>query len=121
MKVIKIFTICVVVMSMYGCATPADLRKQPPEMDLSSSYPAKKVAVCIADIWESSGALSSTVPISMRPTTDGYSVMYQNTMSGISSMMIVDVHDTKTGSRTSYRAINVLGDGPFKQAVTECQ
>ncbi len=57
-----------------GCATPIDMRKLTPELDLTSSKTAKAVALCIADRWENTTVMESSFPISMRPTNEGYTI-----------------------------------------------
>ena len=103
-----------------GCATPADMRTRVPSLELTSNHPAKPVAICISDRWENLGVFGGTIPVNMRPTSDGYTVSWRNEAWGHTGLL-VDVNDTSTGSITRYFKNVVLGEGSFDNAVKECQ
>lgn len=108
MQNVFLFAILVV---LSACATtPADLRKRPASIELSSSRSAKIVALCIADRWEaadwsrlSEGSLGAppTYPLSitMRPIANGYFVFVKG---GTLDHSLADVTNTANGSMTKY-------------------
>lgn len=105
-----------------GCATPIDMRKLTPELDLTSSKTAKAVALCIADRWENTTVMESSFPISMRPTNEGYTI--KATVEDILQQwtrLLADVNDGPNGSTTRYYKNGMLGVGSFDQAVKYCQ
>ena len=103
-----------------GCATPDDLRKSKAEVEYNSTQPSRVVASCIADRWENAvnfGAL----PITVRPTSKGYTVLASNT--GVQEAILVsDVVDTPGGSHTLvFLGRYPLGLSRYLQGAQECQ
>jgi len=116
--------LCVATVGLFGCATPVDMRTKTPSLDISSSRPAKSVAICIADRWENATimGMGAGFPTNMRPTQDGYTVsasVHNNfeTWTGF----LADINDIPSGSTTRYFKNGVLGEGNFDNAVKECQ
>lgn len=109
-----------IVLLLFGCATPANMRLESPALELSSFKPAKSVSVCIAERWENLGVLGTTVPVNVRPSESGYVLSWQNDVTKHTALL-VDVNETETGSVTRYYKNLVLGEGQFDQAVKDCQ
>jgi len=109
----------VVTTTLAGCATPAEMRKQSPELELKSSLPAKTVSTCIADHWENLSLVGQTIPINMRPIENGYTVYWRNESSG-HTMVLVDVTDIAEGSLTRYFTNSILR-GACDKVVIDCQ
>lgn len=120
MKVAKYLLPCAATILLLGCATPADLRTRAPALELTSSRPAKPVAICIADRWENLGIFGGTIPVNMRPTTNGYTVSWRNEAWGHTGLL-ADINDVEAGSTTRYFKNAVLGEKSFDNAVVECQ
>lgn len=135
-ETMKIFIALAAVATLSACASiPADLRKQIPRLELTSSRFAKAVALCIANRWENidriigPGITSSTypLPLTMRPITDGYMVSIE----GLGTRGLADVKNTENGSRTQYfdeiseRVLNEkvpkATNRAIEDAVKECQ
>ena len=101
-----------------ACTTPAGIRENPPSIKYQSKKGSQAVAMCIADKWESGGLFGSTVPVSMRPTPNGFTV----SLAGAgNTMLLVDVEPFAGGSQTSYFKGIVWGEGSFDLIVKECQ
>jgi hypothetical protein len=120
MKTKSSLVLCISTIWLFGCATPADLRTKTPSLELTSSRPAKPVAICIVERWENFGILGTTIPVNMRPTTDGYTVSWRNEAWGHTGLL-ADVSDVLNGSTTRYFKNLVLSEGSFDNAVKECQ
>ena len=125
MKTKTSLVLCVATVWLFGCATPVDIRTRTPSLELTSSRPAKPVAICIADRWENSniwGKLQDGLPINMRPTPDGYTVLASvRTAFETYPGFLADINDTPSGSTTRYFENAVLGAGSLEKAVKECQ
>ncbi|MBF0329435.1 MAG: hypothetical protein HQL10_09785 [Nitrospirae bacterium] len=118
MKNLRIIVPCIAVL-LFGCSTPNQMREKTPDMEVTSSKPAQKVAACIANRWENLGVMGSTIPVNMKPTEDGYSVSWYNT-TWEKTNIIADVKENKSGSVTRfYRAISMTER--FEKAIKECQ
>ena len=103
---------------MVACTTPAGIRENPPKNKYQSKKTSQAVAICIADKWESGGLFGSTVPITMRPTSNGYTV----SLAGAgNTMLLVDVESLASGSQSLYYKGIVWGEGSFDLIVKECQ
>ena len=104
-----------------GCATPGDVRKKLPALELSSSNGAKAVSGCIADKWEALGHRS----LSSRPTTNGYALASESDLGiyGKDTAFVVDVSDTKTGSATIFYSNITLASGLeyVSKIIKDCQ
>lgn len=120
MKVATHLVAGAVTILLLGCATPADLRTHAPALELTSSRPAKPVAICITDRWENLGIFGGTIPINMRPITNGYTVSWRNEAWGHTGLL-ADINDVADGSKTHYFKNAVLGEQSFDKAVIECQ
>lgn len=115
-KCLSVNVLCV--LTLIGCATPAELRQQTPVLDLKSSKTSKTVAVCISDKWEGMGAFGGAITVNMRLTKTGYVVSLPiNGQTG----MLVDIDDAGTGSATKYYKGLVLLEGSFVDAIKDCQ
>jgi hypothetical protein len=110
-------TLCVL-----GCATQHKKPVPPSELVLTSTLPARVVAMCISDHWDDIRVpLSLTAAASLKPTSDGFSVGVVNNSPWAFAGVIADVQDTQTGSVTHFvsnEALNRLG---AEQVVRECQ
>lgn len=113
----RLFVLLLVASTLSACATPADIRKQPPEMELKSALPAVTVSTCIATKWENAGPLGGTFPINMHPIEGGYTVAWVAPR----TMVFADVLNTVDGSITRYFKNMVIGAGAFDQIVIGCQ
>lgn len=118
---------CSMLALLTGCTiNPADLRKQKPNLELTSSKTSKQVAICIADKWENTtavGALSSP-PVNMRITSEGYSIIVYNPPNGFGGaapISIADISDTPSGASSIYYRPSIIGFGRFEDAVKQCQ
>lgn len=103
---------------LIGCTTPAGIREKPPIDQYQSSKSEKVVAMCIADKWESNGIFGSTLPVSMRPIAKGHTVSLSATGN---TLLLVDVEDAQSGSKTSYFKGIVWGEASFDEIVKNCQ
>src|SRR3989338_9553476 len=116
--------LCVVTVWLTGCATPADIRARSPSLELTSSRPAKDVAMCISDRWENSdiwGKWQAGIPINMRQTQDGYTILASvMTAFAIYPGFLVDINDTPSGSSMRYFENAVAGASSLRNAVKEC-
>jgi hypothetical protein len=120
----KLIITLFIAMSLAGCATPADRRKQPPNIETSSNKSAKEVTVCIADKWENFKSLGFPLPpVNTSIKANGYSVMVAGTSAlGISNTFIlVDVLENQSGSTTKFYKANGPGYGDLDRAVKDCQ
>lgn len=104
--------------TLFGCASPEEVRKRTPDFVVTSVKASKTVAVCIADKWEN-GAVIGTINVNMRPTIDGYTMSLINGSGGVG--LLVDVTDHNNGSETRYFTAGVIGSGRFEAAVKQCQ
>lgn len=101
-----------------GCATPAELRQNTPNLELKSTNNSKHVAACIADKWENSLPLLGTQPINMKIKKDGYSVAHGNE----ETIHLSDIKDSPNGGSVTfyYKHRNSLVD-VWTPAVISCQ
>lgn len=101
-----------------ACTTPVGIRENSPSIKYHSKKSSQVVAMCIADKWESGGLFGSTVPVSMRPTSNGFAV----SLAGAgNTMLLVDIESLANGSQTFYFKGIVWGEGSFDLIVKECQ
>lgn len=118
MKIKHLIVIFLFASTLLGCATPAELRKQAPVLELKSPKLSKSVAICISEKWEGMGAFGGAITVNMRITKTGYVVSLPiNTQTG----MLVDIDDAGTGSTTKYYKGLVMLEGSFVQAIKDCQ
>lgn len=113
--------ILMVVVLLAGCVSASDIRESGPRFELTSSRPAETVALCISDHWKNT-TLSAGIPITMKPTSDGYAV--SATVNNIIQKwtgMLSEVSDTPSGSTTRYYTIGMLGTGSYDDVVKDCQ
>ncbi|NEX60109.1 hypothetical protein [Noviherbaspirillum galbum] len=119
-KIVLIGNASIFAAAISGCSTPGALRNTTPDIVANSIKSAKTVAICITDRWENgAGYLGTTVPVSMRETEKGYTVMWLNGMGGAG--MLADIDNTASGSRTLYYRGGVIGSGTFEASLRECQ
>lgn len=119
MKLKTSLVICAAMACLLGCASPNEMRAKGPSLEVRSSHPAKQVADCIANRWENSGWLGTTVPITMRQTQEGFTVSFYNAAWGKTDLL-ADVNDVEGGSITRYYAGSGATESAAK-AVRECQ
>ena len=83
-----------------GCvATPEELRSKPATAELTSGLSAKHVALCIAKHWEDPVPGWRPLPVTMRPSRNGYFVFVKG-HSG--ATFLVDVNRVPKGSETKF-------------------
>jgi hypothetical protein len=95
------------------------MRQGKPFVELTSTRPAKDVALCIAKRWENSG-YGGTPSVTFRPSETGYVVAVRNEWIG-STQLLVDIDDVAPGSSARYFKGAVVAEGVFDKAVIECQ
>lgn len=119
----KLLITLVVAMSLVGCATPADRRKQPPNIETSSKKSAKEVASCITEKWENVTSFGSGKPINTNIKLNGYSIMITETAAAgnTNTWALVDVLENQSESTTKYYRDRGPGFGDYDKAVTDCQ
>lgn len=118
MKLKNLCAILFLVIALFGCATPAELRQQTPVLDLKSNKSSKAVAICISDKWEGMGAFGGALTVNMRLTNTGYVVSLPlNGQTG----MLVDIDNAGTGSTTKYYKGLVWLEGELEKAIKDCQ
>lgn len=83
-----------------GCSSVADIRTKPAVLSLSSVKPAKVVAECIRDGWQSTSIIGGSVGGILQQSGESYSVIAP---SSESPWHVVDVSPIKTGSSIQYR------------------
>lgn len=119
MRLISALVLCAGMACLISCAGPNEMRKSGPSLELRSSHPSKKVAVCIAGRWENLGIFGTTIPITMRPTEAGFTVSSYNETWGKTDLL-ADVIDVKDGSETRlFKSISMTER--FEKAARECQ
>lgn len=105
---------------LYGCASPSEMRKGEPFLNLNSPKSAKSVAICVSDKWENLGIFNTTIPVTMRLTSNGFTVSVFNATTSQTNFLL-DITETTGGSNSLYfKGINALGDS-FDDAVRGCQ
>lgn len=82
-----------------GCASVSDTRSNPPLLDLGSQKPAKDVAECIRDSWQSTTILSVSVGGTLQSSGNRYSVLAPDAQA---PLHLVDVEPSKGGSTVKY-------------------
>ena len=112
-----------IAMSLAGCATPADRRKEPPNFVAASKKTAKEVASCITEKWENVTSFGSGMPINTNLKLNGYSIMITSTAlaGNTSTSALVDVIENQLESTTKYYRMGGPGFGDYDQAVKDCQ
>lgn len=88
-----------VVSLLAGCSSVADIRATPAVLSLSSENPAKVVAECIRDGWQSTSIIGGTVGGVLQQSGDKFSVVAPN---GESPWHVVDVFPSGSGSTVRY-------------------
>jgi hypothetical protein len=116
-KITSLLIGAIITIMMSGCATPQTTRQQNPAAHYQSSKSAKDCAVCIADKWENLALLGGTMPINMRPISNGYTL----SIGTARTQLLVDIVDVVGGSETTYYKNFVIGEGSFDKAVESCQ
>jgi hypothetical protein len=118
------FVLLAATVLLFGCATPDNMRKRPPSLELTSSRSANRVAICIAGRWAHAtewGPLAG-YPINTRPIEGGYSVSaIAHNLFETSTGALADIKDAPHGSTTRYFKNGIGADEPFDNAVKECQ
>lgn len=100
----KIVASGIVALALVGCATntPVDFRMTTPVLSLQSANEPKKVAMCIADGWE-----SIMNGFTMRPTAEGYTITF------ISDGLIHFMADIATGNNGASISTTKYWTGTF--------
>jgi hypothetical protein len=82
-----------------GCASVADTRSNPPLLTLDSKKPARQVAECIRDSWQSTTVLGASVGGILQSSGDRYSVLAPDAQA---PLHLVDVEPSNGGSVVRY-------------------
>lgn len=82
-----------------GCASVADTRSNPPLLSLSSQKPAREVAECIRDSWQSTTVLGSSIGGILQTSGSRYSILAPDAQA---PLHLVDVDSTNSGSEIRY-------------------
>ncbi len=108
----KALIVAVLVIGLAGCATPNDVRKSAPELQLTSTKTPKQVASCIADKWEDAKLL-----VRSRETERGYAltVMINDVL-----CYLADVVGSADKTSTKYY-VNCFSYDLASSAVKSCQ
>lgn len=83
-----------------GCSSVADIRKTPAVLSISSTKPARVVAECIRDGWQSTSIVGGSVGGVLQQSGDKFSVVAPN---GESPWHVADVLPVGSGSAVQYR------------------
>jgi hypothetical protein len=114
-----------VAIALSSCATPADRRKNPPDIVTSSKKSAKEVAICIAEKWENTKPFMgfSSPPVNTTLKLNGYSITATNTnnVGSTNTFALADVTENQLGSTTKYFKMGGGGFGDYDQVVKERQ
>lgn len=82
-----------------GCASVADTRSNPPLLVLNSQKPARELAECIRDTWQSTTVLGASIGGILQTSGDRYSVLAPDAQA---PLHLVDVEPAKGGSTVRY-------------------
>lgn len=82
-----------------GCSSVTDTRSNPPVLTLSSQKPARELAECIRDRWQSTTVLGSSIGGILQSSGDRYSVLAPDVQA---PLHLVDVEPSKGGSTVRY-------------------
>lgn len=82
-----------------GCASVSDTRSNPPLLTLSSPTPARAVAECIRDSWQSTTVLGSSIGGTLQISGNRYSILAPDAQA---PLHLVDVDPTNSGSEIRY-------------------
>ena len=85
---------------MAGCSSVADIRNTPAVLIVSSTKPAKVVAECIRDGWQSTSIVGGSVGGVLQQSGEKFSVVAPT---GDSPWHVADVLPTGSGSAVQYR------------------
>ncbi|MBI5430930.1 MAG: hypothetical protein HY938_10815 [Nitrosomonadales bacterium] len=111
------FIACIVTIT--GCSSRGDLKKQMPDLNLDSQKAAKTVTGCVADDLEKAFKMS----VLTRTTEHGYSVWGESpAFGGKDVSFVVDITDTASGSNTLlYSKVAFWQVDQFKKIIRDCQ
>ena len=119
------FVIALLVLIASACTTPAERRAQSPNLDLTSSKPAKDVAICIAEKWQNTRPFMtlSSPPVNTNMRVNGFSVTVTDTnrMGSTNTIALADITETQNTSGTKYYKMAGGGFGDYDEAVKLCQ
>lgn len=89
-----------VVALLAGCSSVADVRTTPAVLSINSNKPAKAVAECIRDGWQSTSIVGGSVGGILQQSGDKFAVIAPNAEA---PWHVVDVLPTGAGSSIKYR------------------
>lgn len=99
-----------------GCASPSELRTQPPDLVAQTSRPPQAVAACITDAWDHIKVLGLNAEYSMRPLDNGLSLLIGNG-TGQPSLLV----DIRPGSLKGYTgSMGIMRGDDFLAAARGC-
>lgn len=102
--------------TLFGCATPTQLRSQSPDFTTTSGKDAITVANCIAEQWEATPM--NELSISVRPIKGGYSV---SASFWGDTPYLCNVTTQGNGSRTAFHSRKSAYVGGYLKDVKDCQ
>lgn len=82
-----------------GCASVVDTRSNPPLLTLSSQKPARDLAECIRDRWQSTTVLGASIGGILQSSGDRYSVLAPDAQA---PLHVADVEPNNGGSTVRY-------------------
>lgn len=115
----RIFVAALGVALLAGCSSIADVRSTPAVLSLSSAKPAKLIAECIRDGWQSTSIVGGSIGGILQQSGDRLSVVAPN---GESPWHVVDVTPAASGSSVQYRFYRTWQSPSDKvtQVVSDC-
>lgn len=95
----KCVALAIALVLMAGCASVADTRSNPPLLTLYSQKPARDLAECIRDRWQSTTVMGASIGGILQSSGDRYSVLAPDAQA---PLHLVDVEPSKGGSTVQY-------------------
>lgn len=95
----KCAALAIALVFMAGCASVADTRSNPPLLTLNSQKPARDLAECIRDRWQSTTVLGASIGGILQSSGSRYSVLAPDAQA---PLHLVDVEPSKGGSTVRY-------------------
>jgi hypothetical protein len=120
----NLLVLSVATLIVAGCASPNQLRKDAPSLNLNSVKSAEVVGVCISDAFDKTSAWgnSGISSMSSRKTTDGYSIVVSQNVGGYGkdTVIVLDIANKQSGSNTLFYKHFAGGQEVFKM-IRDCQ
>lgn len=120
----KLLVLFLSALILAGCASPNQLRKDAPSLNLNSVKSAEEVGVCISDALDKTNAWgnSGISSMSSRKTTDGYNIVVSQNVGGYGkdTVIVLDIANKQSGSSTLFYKHFAGGQEVFK-IIRDCQ